>query len=83
MNKFKITETNKNVIASIIIAIGMITSVYIFESSHRYNFLRDEYTDKYMIRVDNWTGKRVVINTLDGSKIIGYTLNFGRLEPIK
>lgn len=55
---FKVTETNKNIIAATIIALGFIVASIIYAYSNRY-------TTQSFIRVDNWTGKFKTIEKVD------------------
>ena len=50
-----ISDSTKNIIASVIIVFGLIISTLIYAYSNRYEFHKP-------YRVDKWTGKATIIN---------------------
>jgi len=63
-----------NLLSAIILAAGMITSIYIYKRADRYVFV-NEYSSGYVVKIDKWTGIRTIIETSSGNEIKGCKLN--------
>lgn len=61
------SEGTKNIIAALILAIGMIAAVFIYVDSTRYDYSITWGGEK--LKKDKWTGKEMIIDKETGKEI--------------